>query len=74
MWSLGVVLYKLLSRKYPYVGADNVLIMKAVCKKNVCFPSNMKIKYVMIIKKMLNKNPEKRPSVKDILKWFGIVN
>lgn len=71
VWSIGVILYILLCGYPPFNGPTNDDIMEAVCKGKYKF-SHETFEYVSseaknVIKKMLTKNVDKRPSASEIL-------
>ena len=70
MWALGILFYKMLTGKYPFVSKKSRSLMKRILRNSVKFPEGLEIKYVILLKKMLNKNPEQRPSVRKLLKYF----
>lgn len=70
VWSLGVILYELCTLKHPF-SADNLLglVFKIVQEKHEPI-SNGKYsnELLELIDELLQKDPEKRPSVRQILK------
>ena len=68
IWSLGCVLYKMLTLKYPFQ-ADNsgALMMKVLSQKVPPVPNNYSSDLKQLVTDMLNSEPQKRPSVHSIL-------
>jgi hypothetical protein len=44
--------------------------MKEILQNEIEYPVNMKLKHVVLLKKMLNKDPEKRISTHGLLKYL----
>lgn len=67
IWSLGVVLYTLLTRDYPFDGEDEIEVFENILSEN---PSLNKIpsNYIVIVTGMLQKRLEKRITLKRISK------
>lgn len=70
VWSLGIILYELCALKHPFV-ADNLLglVFKIVQEKPEPIEGNRYSQELLdLIDVLLQKDPEKRPSVRQILK------
>ena len=71
IWSLGVIIFKMLVGKYPFFpqegGLDDLLL--EIEKKSVIFPLNIKISEDMkeVIRKMLEKDVGKRVGFQELL-------
>lgn len=70
MWALGVLFYKMLTKVYPFVGKNNKMLLRDIVQSEVSFQPSMKIRHISILKKVLHKNPQKRPSVEDLVNFF----
>lgn len=69
IWSLGVLLYQMMTRKMPFDANSLPMLSLKIMKGNFA-PITSKFYSVdlkNIVKSMLNVEPEKRPSAKDIL-------
>jgi len=83
IWSAGVVLYKMLFRKYPFIGVNNKELYLKIKKASFAFPplnsgavpnSNKEQRHLAItepiknlISMMLELNPEKRITAKEVI-------
>ena len=66
MWAIGVVLYNMLSRKQPFSGETEEIIVNKVINDEINFSYNcwnsISKDVKNLIKLLLSKNPEERPS------------
>lgn len=76
IWSIGVILYILLCGYPPFNGDTDSEIIAKIQKGKFSFPkeewSSISKEAKDLIKLMLNKNPKKRPSARELLQhsWF----
>lgn len=72
IWSLGVVLYKLVSDKYPFRGKDNKELYERILNANFRIYDFMSESLRQIFYKIFDPNPSNRATVLDILNspWF----
>lgn len=64
IWSLGVLLYFMLSSRLPFSSESNVI----TCTYDICIGvNNMNVEAFCLIKSILIRNPVKRPSIAQIL-------
>ena len=70
VWSIGVILYYILSGKFPFTGNSNFEIFEKIQKSEPVFKNLFKDisqNAIDFIKKCLIKNPNERPSAKECL-------
>jgi serine/threonine protein kinase len=61
LYSLGILLYRLVYKKFPFDSQNQLEIYKAHIETDFDFPSTAySSKLIDVIKKLLNKNPEER--------------
>ena len=80
IWSCGIILYILLCGYPPFNGPSNNDIYSAIQHSKLLFKKenwqDVSKEAISLIKKMLDKNPKKRPSAEDCLNnpWFNIMS
>ena len=69
IWSMGVIMYKLLTGKYPFYNQDVNKLEKQILNADFKFPNEPYISDVAkdLIKQILEINPKKRPALNQIL-------
>eukprot|EP00670_Eutreptiella_braarudii_P008577 CAMPEP_0174313616 /NCGR_PEP_ID=MMETSP0810-20121108/5102_1 /TAXON_ID=73025 ORGANISM="Eutreptiella gymnastica-like, Strain CCMP1594" /NCGR_SAMPLE_ID=MMETSP0810 /ASSEMBLY_ACC=CAM_ASM_000659 /LENGTH=512 /DNA_ID=CAMNT_0015422455 /DNA_START=101 /DNA_END=1636 /DNA_ORIENTATION=+ len=68
VWSLGCLLYEMMALRRPFDGANLRLLMANICKaKYPALPSRWSAELRQLLKEMLSKDPNKRPSITAIL-------
>ena len=71
IWSLGVVLYSLLYRRFPFDGpTPKVLKIRVLTSEPIYTEIEGNSELVKLVKKLLNKNPLNRPSIKEIINFL----
>lgn len=72
LWSLGVLLFKMLSGEFPFKGKDEKELYSQSKKGNYSFPNIISKDARDIIKKLIVLNPEQRISCGELLgyQWF----
>ena len=74
IWALGVILYLMNFKKYPFEGNNEKEIFDKIENEDIKFPKEIKIKksLVNLFKGMFEKNPKRRIDVNDKLfdLWF----
>lgn len=73
IWSLGVVLYQLMTGKYPFDGFNVNKIAEAILYGNFKAP-NVSKNLKDLLSRMLEKDPKKRISLDEILSHDWIVS
>ena len=80
IWSCGIILYILLCGYPPFNGPSNNDIYSAIQHSKLLFKKenwqDVSKEAISLIKKMLEKNPRKRPSAEECLndRWFNIMS
>lgn len=67
IWSLGVVLYELLTLQLPFYHKSRNKTKKNICNAKIKFPSSLDEEAKDLLSQMLERNPEKRISLEGIL-------
>lgn len=65
MWSLGVILYNLLTGKYPYNGRSKEELIRNLNDKNYNIPENLSNKCFKLLNGLLEQDPHRRFSHND---------
>ena len=67
MWALGVILYILYFKKFPYDGKNSTEIKNKILFEPVSYPKNVKVRKTLmnLINKLLDKNSDDRISTAD---------
>ena len=75
IWSLGVILYLMWYKMFPFDGATDEKVSEKIANEDVCFPKNVKIKKSLadLIEGCLRKNPKRRIDCNDKLfeNWYN---
>ena len=71
-WAAGICLYKLLTRKFPFVGKNDDELKRQLKEKEIKYPTHLSSQVIELLKKMLTKDPFKRATTTEVLidKWF----
>lgn len=75
LWSLGVLLYKMLTGEFPYKGKDEKELFKHVKEGIFCVPNFISDNAKIIINSLIVNKPENRIPIEKILtySWFNQV-
>lgn len=60
----------MLTGDYPFVSKKNKTLLKEIVKENIKFDNNLHLRHIILLKKMLNKNPEKRLTVNETINYL----
>ena len=77
VWSLGTVLYELLSLKHPFQSSNMAAtVLKIISSEPAPLPTRCSEEVIQVVQLCLQKDPSKRPSAKELLalpavKGFG---
>jgi len=72
IWSLGILLYEMIHGYTPFKGTTDYDIYRNILENKPTFSAEIKEDLKSLIKSMLNANPEKRPTVEQILEHAWI--
>ncbi|ODV61545.1 non-specific serine/threonine protein kinase [Ascoidea rubescens DSM 1968] len=68
IWSLGIIFYTLLYGQYPFDEDDEVKTSFKIINGDPVFKNDIPDQAIDLLKKLLSKDPFKRPSIEDVLK------
>nr|XP_027198041.1 calcium-dependent protein kinase 3-like [Dermatophagoides pteronyssinus] len=76
IWSLGCLMYYLLTNRHPFTGRTHAEIKNCIMRKEPSFSyyRHLSVRAVNLMTMMLTKNPARRPSARDLLghSWFEL--
>ena len=67
IWSLGILLYAMIVGRYPFQGKDENDTYNKIRNKKVVFPKVFDPTLQSLITQMLNKDPNARPCILDVM-------
>jgi serine/threonine protein kinase len=68
VWSLGIVLYIMLTGEFPFYSQDQDELERRVQHSQIKYPKTISLKVQNLLEKLLQKDPLQRISVSEILK------
>ena len=68
IWSLGVLLYAMLMGKFPFKGSTERELFKCIAKGVYATPVNVSVPAKMLLNKLMQVDPLKRPTCDEIMK------
>jgi len=68
IWALGVLLYALLCGRFPFKGQNDKELYTNICKQELPLQDHISRQGRQLLLRIFHKNPDKRPSTKDILR------
>ncbi|XP_028384788.1 serine/threonine-protein kinase MARK2-like [Phyllostomus discolor] len=74
VWSLGVILYRMLTGDELFVGDTAGEVKKEIQSKKLCLPDFTSVEVQDLLQKMLSVDPSQRPTLDDIMKdtWVNM--
>jgi serine/threonine protein kinase len=75
MWSLGVILYELLTFRFPFTGVTREDVARAVTSEapQPLMRPGLSADLLHLVSALLRKDPAQRPTAKEVLRTPGIV-
>jgi serine/threonine protein kinase len=73
IWALGVLLYAMLMGSFPFRGSNDRDLYRKILESDLHFSDSLSASGRDLLNLLFNKNPDKRPSCKEILshKWLS---
>lgn len=78
MWSLGVLLYEMMTFDFPFIGRSQNELQARICSGRFSIPKKFEKMYsndlISILRSLLNVEPKERPSVDDLFRLKSVQN
>jgi len=68
IWALGVLLYAMLCGTFPFKGKNDKELYRAISTVKISFPEHLSESAISLIRRILQFDPEKRPTASEIVK------
>ncbi|OHT16961.1 AGC family protein kinase [Tritrichomonas foetus] len=67
IWSAGVMLFIMLTGEFPFDDPNSVLLVQKILNEEPCYPTFVTENALNLLKRMLDKNPETRITIHELL-------
>lgn len=68
MWSLGILLYEMMTFSFPFTGRDQKDLAQRVCLGKYTMPQKYSSDLIFVLRRLLQVNPVLRPNIDELLK------
>ena len=72
MWSLGVLLYEMMTFSFPFNGRNTDELARRVCTGCYNIPTKYSLELTSILRRLLMVNPRQRPSAQDLMNMESV--
>ena len=72
MWSLGVLLYEMMTFAFPFNGRNTDELARRICSGVYKCPTKYSVELTSILRRLLMVNPRQRPSAQDLLNMESV--
>jgi NIMA (never in mitosis gene a)-related kinase len=73
IWAFGCLMYELCTFRPPFIASNQIALAKKICNEEAApLPNHIPRDLTFLIMKMLQKDPEKRPDIEQILSYSGV--
>jgi NIMA (never in mitosis gene a)-related kinase len=74
MWSLGILLYEMMTFSYPFNGGSEDQLFRRICRGRYRRPRGYSGSLLSIMRRLLQLDPDQRPTVEDLLMTESITS